>query len=207
MICRIVTAKHIGRILTCLTFLTCYHECLMARDDAARGTQASRSSLHVKHILGLEGISKNANGDLSIQDGYLRFQKSNDERPHITRSAGGWWTGRADRPGRRVGCMKTTQRASEIFNRRCPFAVSCCYDFFTTKTSWKVDTVESNPKLENVRRANRVVFLEKHSCTYPSCAFHVKAIFGRQCPSNDSPYSLYRQCPRAQWAFSVESLL
>jgi hypothetical protein len=37
----------------------------------------------VKHILGLEGISKNANGDLSIQDGYLRFQKSENSAAQI----------------------------------------------------------------------------------------------------------------------------
>jgi hypothetical protein len=84
MIYGIVRSKHIGRILTCLTFLACYQECLMARDDAARGTQAS---LHVKHILGLEGISKNANGDLSIQDGYLRFQKSRNSSAQISVSS------------------------------------------------------------------------------------------------------------------------
>lgn len=83
MICRIAMSKHIGRILTCLTFLACYHERLMARDDAAGGTQASRSSLHVKHILGLESISNNANGKLSIQDGYLRFQKGENSSAQI----------------------------------------------------------------------------------------------------------------------------
>jgi hypothetical protein len=35
-----------------------------------------------------------------------------------------------------------------------------------------------------------------------SCAIHVKAIFGRQCPSNHSPYSLYRQCPSGAFLYS-----
>jgi hypothetical protein len=83
MICRIVVSKQIGRILTCLTLLVCYHEALMARDDAAPGTQESVSSLHVKHILGFESMSKNANGDLSIQDGYLRIQKSENSSAQI----------------------------------------------------------------------------------------------------------------------------
>jgi hypothetical protein len=33
--------------------------------------------------LGFEGISKNANGNLSIQDGYLRFQKSENSSAQI----------------------------------------------------------------------------------------------------------------------------
>ena len=83
MICRIVMSKQIGRILTGLTFLVCYHEALAAQDAAAPGTQASESSLRLKHILGFEGISKNANGNLSIQDGYLRFRKSEKSSAQI----------------------------------------------------------------------------------------------------------------------------
>lgn len=76
MICRTIFSKQIGRILTCVTFLVCYHEALIAQDVAAPGTQASGSSLHLKNILGFQGISNNATGDVSIRDGYLRFQKS-----------------------------------------------------------------------------------------------------------------------------------
>jgi hypothetical protein len=83
MIYTIVRSKQIGRTLTCLTFLVCYHEALMARDNATAHTQASGSSLHLKHILGFEGISNNANGDLSIQNGYLRFQKSENSSAQI----------------------------------------------------------------------------------------------------------------------------
>lgn len=83
MIYRIVAYKRITPILACLTVFACYHESLMARDDAARGREASRSSLHVTHILGFEAISKNANGDLAIQDGYLRFRKSESSSAQI----------------------------------------------------------------------------------------------------------------------------
>jgi hypothetical protein len=80
---RIVPSKHIGRILTCLTFLVFYHEVLIAHHDPAAGTQVSGSKLHVTHILGFEGMSKNANGDLSVQDGHLRFQKSENSSGQI----------------------------------------------------------------------------------------------------------------------------
>jgi hypothetical protein len=83
MIDRIVPSKHIGRILTCLMLLVCYGAGLMARDHGAADTPASRSTLHVTHILGFEAISNNANGDLSIQGDTLRFQKSNGSSAQI----------------------------------------------------------------------------------------------------------------------------
>jgi hypothetical protein len=73
---RIVPSKHRRRILTCLTFLVCYQEAVIAQQQPAAESQASGSRLRLTHILGFEGMSKNANGDLSIGDGYLRFQKS-----------------------------------------------------------------------------------------------------------------------------------
>jgi hypothetical protein len=83
MIQRIVPSKHIGRILTCFTFLVCYHEALVAQNDPGADTQASGSRLHLTHILGFEGMSKNTNGDLAIQDGYLRFQKNENSSGQI----------------------------------------------------------------------------------------------------------------------------
>ena len=83
MIHRTVLSKPIGRILTCLTFAVCYQEAVMAQDHAAADTQASGSRLHLTHILGFEGMSRNANGDLFIQDGYLRFQKSESSSAQI----------------------------------------------------------------------------------------------------------------------------
>jgi hypothetical protein len=83
MIDRILPSKHIGQILTCLMFLVWCRTGLMARDHGAAETPASASTLHVTHILGFEGISNNANGDLAIQDGYLRFQKSNSSSAQV----------------------------------------------------------------------------------------------------------------------------
>jgi hypothetical protein len=48
----------------------------MAQSDVATKVPASGSTLHVTHILGFESIPGNANGDLSIQNGVLRFQKN-----------------------------------------------------------------------------------------------------------------------------------
>ena len=84
MIHTVVPPKHIGRILTCLILLFSYRTGLLAQSDSAAGTPASRSTLHVTHILGFEGISKNANGDLSIQGEALRFQKSNGSSAQLT---------------------------------------------------------------------------------------------------------------------------
>ena len=83
VICRIVMSKEIGRILTCLILLVCYQEALTAQDAAAPGTQRSGSTLHLKHILGFEDMSRNANGNLSIQGGYLRFQKTENSSAQI----------------------------------------------------------------------------------------------------------------------------
>jgi hypothetical protein len=39
-------------------------------------TSAASSSIHVKHVLGFEGVKRNASGDLSIQDDDLGFQQN-----------------------------------------------------------------------------------------------------------------------------------
>jgi hypothetical protein len=83
MIYRIVPSKQTGRILTCLTFFVCYQEALMAQEHAAADTQASGPRLRVTHILGFQGISKNVNGDLSIEDGCLRFKNSESSSAQI----------------------------------------------------------------------------------------------------------------------------
>ena len=81
---RILPAKHIGRILTCLMLLVWYRTGLMAEDQSAVGTPTSGATLHVTHILGFEGISNNANGELSILGDALQFQKSNGSSAQIT---------------------------------------------------------------------------------------------------------------------------
>jgi hypothetical protein len=60
-----------------------YRTSLMAQNHGATDTPASDYTLHVTHILGFEGISNNANGDLSIQADSLRFQKSNGSSAQV----------------------------------------------------------------------------------------------------------------------------
>ena len=83
MIYRTVLSKQIARILTCLAFLFCHREALIAQDHVAPEPQAEPFKLHLAHILGFEDISNNANGDLLIQDGYLRFQENETSSAQI----------------------------------------------------------------------------------------------------------------------------
>jgi hypothetical protein len=76
MILRIAPSKQIGRMLTCLMLLICYRTGLRAQEHNTADTPASGSNLRVTHVLGFEGISNNANGELSIQGDALRFQKN-----------------------------------------------------------------------------------------------------------------------------------
>jgi hypothetical protein len=48
---------------------------MLAEDSGAAKTPDSGSMLRVRHILGFPGVSRNATGDISIQDHALRFQK------------------------------------------------------------------------------------------------------------------------------------
>jgi hypothetical protein len=70
-----VSHKQANRIFAGLILLFCYRSDMLAEDSGAAKTPASRSSLRVTHILGFPGVSRNAGGDLSIQDHALRFQK------------------------------------------------------------------------------------------------------------------------------------
>ena len=77
------SSKQAGRILACLIILYCCHSGMFAQDSGAAETPASGSTLRVRHILGFPGVSKNALGDLSIQDHSLRFKKSNGSLAQI----------------------------------------------------------------------------------------------------------------------------
>jgi hypothetical protein len=81
MIHRIVPSEPIGRILMCLMLLAGTG---VAADDHGEATAASGPTLHVTHILGFEGISSKANGDLSIQGDALRFKESDGSGAQIT---------------------------------------------------------------------------------------------------------------------------
>ena len=46
-------------------------------------TSSTRSSKHVKHVLGFEGMKRNASGELSIEDNDLRFQRDKAPAAHV----------------------------------------------------------------------------------------------------------------------------
>ncbi len=75
MIQRFTTFKQTGRALACLLPLICAGTSLMAQNHDVEGS-APGATFHVTHVLGFEAMSKNANGNLSIQGKSLRFQKS-----------------------------------------------------------------------------------------------------------------------------------
>jgi hypothetical protein len=73
----------IGRALACLLTSICVSTALLAQNQDGT-TSASGATLHVTHVLGFEGVSKNASGNLSIQGNALRFQKSQGAGAQIT---------------------------------------------------------------------------------------------------------------------------
>ena len=84
MIHRSFSSGQSGQILACLMVLGCYSTGLIAQEHDGAKTPASGSTLRVTHVLGFEGMSNNANGDLSIQGDALRFQKSDRSSAQIT---------------------------------------------------------------------------------------------------------------------------
>ena len=70
-------SKQIARMCACLIFLCCAHNVLVAEDHSGATTSASNSMIRATHIMGFEGMAKNANGTLSLQDNALRFKKGN----------------------------------------------------------------------------------------------------------------------------------
>jgi hypothetical protein len=66
-----------------LLILICCGAGLMAQNhDGA--TAASGSAMRVTHVLGFESISNNANGEISIQEHTLRFQKSDGSNAQVS---------------------------------------------------------------------------------------------------------------------------
>ena len=65
--------------LVCLMLLIWFSTGLIAQNPSGANSPAEGSPMRVTHVLGLERLSKNANGNLSIQGGALHFQR--DEGP------------------------------------------------------------------------------------------------------------------------------
>jgi len=70
------------RALDYLLLLALCATCLMAQNPSG-AVSASGSAIHVTHVLGFENIANNANGQLSIQEHTLRFQKSDGSNAHV----------------------------------------------------------------------------------------------------------------------------
>lgn len=70
---KIAPIKQSRRTLACLLLLTLCTACLLIAQNS--GGSASGSAIRVTHVLGFENVSNNANGELSIQEHALRFQK------------------------------------------------------------------------------------------------------------------------------------
>jgi hypothetical protein len=59
----------------CLMLLVIFSTALVGQNADGVRTSAADLPIHVTHTLGLEGIPKNATGNLSIQEGALQFQR------------------------------------------------------------------------------------------------------------------------------------
>ena len=57
---------------------------MLAQDHGAAEAPASGPMVRVRHILGFSDVSRNATGNLSIQDHALRFQKSSGSLAQIS---------------------------------------------------------------------------------------------------------------------------
>ena len=62
--------------LACLMLLVCFSTGLIAQNPSEAGSPTADFPMRVTHVLGLTGVSNNANGNLSIQEGALQFQSS-----------------------------------------------------------------------------------------------------------------------------------
>ena len=71
---RMFLSKTIGRTLRCLMTLVYLSAGLMSHDRDQGKAPVSRPLVHATAILGLEGISKNATGELSIEDDAFVFR-------------------------------------------------------------------------------------------------------------------------------------
>lgn len=71
---RIILSKTIGRTLRCLMTLVYLSASLMSQNRDQGKAPVSHPRVRATAILGLEGISKNATGELSIEDDAFVFQ-------------------------------------------------------------------------------------------------------------------------------------
>lgn len=78
-----VSSKRISRTLRCLMPVICFTVRLMSQDGDQPKAPDSSSVVHARAILGIEGISNNAIGNLSIQGDALVFQPNDGSAARI----------------------------------------------------------------------------------------------------------------------------
>lgn len=72
-----------GLALLILIFLVWFTATAKGQSPSQVETLAASSSIHVKHVLGFEGVRRNASGELSIQGDDLSFQQNGKPAAHI----------------------------------------------------------------------------------------------------------------------------
>ena len=70
--------------LACLMLLVCFSTGLIAQNPSEAENPAADFRMRVTHVLGLTGVSNNANGNLSIQEGALQFQSGGSPDAQIS---------------------------------------------------------------------------------------------------------------------------
>ena len=70
--------------LALLVLLAWFAVTAHGQDQNQPDTSAARSSIHVKHVLGFEGVKRNADGELSIHEGDLRFERHGSPAVQVT---------------------------------------------------------------------------------------------------------------------------
>ena len=80
---KIASFEQNSRTLPFVLLLICCSTALMAQNQGA-AVSRSGSAVRVTHVLGFESISNNANGELSIQEHALRFQKGDGSNAHVS---------------------------------------------------------------------------------------------------------------------------
>jgi hypothetical protein len=70
-----VTSTQVGHGLTCLTLLLWLCAGSIGQAQSEAQSPVPEPSIHVTHVLGFEGASHSATGDLKIKDGAVHFQR------------------------------------------------------------------------------------------------------------------------------------
>jgi len=70
--------------LALLVLLAWFAATAHGQDQSQPDTPAAGSSIHVKHVLGFEDAKRNVDGELSIQDGALRFERDGSPAAQVS---------------------------------------------------------------------------------------------------------------------------